>query len=93
MAATVAHPGGATATATWTRARGHRASTRAVEVLMLMEETSSGNLRLFLPANPDAAVRFTRADIQAIADVFDLLDRWAQEDATVRATGDARSPS
>ena len=45
---------------------------------MLLEETSSGNLRMFSPANPDAAVRFTRADIQAIANVFELLDRWAQ---------------
>ena len=60
---------------------------------MLLEETSSGNLRMFSPANPGAAVRFTRADIQAIANVFELLDRWAQEDATVRATGDVRSPS
>ena len=60
---------------------------------MLLEETSSGNLRMFSPANPDAAVRFTRADIQAIANVFELLDRWAQEDAVLRATGDVRSPS
>lgn len=58
---------------------------------MLLEETSSGNLRLFSPANPDAGVRFTRADIQAIANVFELLDRWAQEDATGRATSDVRS--
>ena len=61
---------------------------------MLLEETSSGNLRMFSPANPDAAVRFTRADIQAIANVFELLDRWAQEDATTAsAVGDVRSPS
>lgn len=60
---------------------------------MLLEETSSGNLRMFSPANPDAGVRFTRADIQTIAKVFDLLDRWAQEDATARATGDVGSPS
>ena len=60
-------------------------------MLMLLEETSSGNLRMFSPTNPDAAVRFTRADIQAIANVFELLERWAQEDATVRSTGDVRS--
>jgi hypothetical protein len=60
---------------------------------MLLEETPSGNLRMFSPANPDAAVRFTRADIQTIASVFDLLDRWAQEDATASATGDVRSLS
>ena len=60
---------------------------------MLLEETSSGNLRMFSPATPEAAVWFTRADIQAIASVFELLDRWAQENATSSATGDVRSPS
>ncbi len=61
---------------------------------MLLEETPSGNLRMYSPANPEGAVRFTRADIQTIASVFELLDRWAQDDATTgNAIGDVRSPS
>lgn len=47
---------------------------------MLLEETPSGNLRLFDRAKPDAGVRFSRADIRALSDFFELLDRWARED-------------
>ena len=46
---------------------------------MLLEETPSGNLRLFHPEKPDAGVRMTRGDVRTIADVFDLLDKWARE--------------
>ena len=47
---------------------------------MLLEETPSGNLRLFSPEKPEAAVRLTRGDVRAVADVFALLDRWERED-------------
>lgn len=46
---------------------------------MLLEETPSGNLRLFSPAKPEDAIRFTRADIRVLADVFKLLDEWDRE--------------
>ena len=46
---------------------------------MILEETPSGNLRLLSPDKPNEAVRFTRADIRAIADVFALLNEWREE--------------
>ena len=46
---------------------------------VILEETSSGNLRLFAPTNRDAAVRFTRADVRVMADVFARLDVWSRE--------------
>jgi hypothetical protein len=46
---------------------------------MLLEETPSGNLRLVSPANPEAAVRLTRGDVNNLVEVFELLDRWARE--------------
>ncbi len=54
---------------------------------MELEETPSGNWRLFSAANPKDSFRVTRADVRAIADVFALLDRWDREDA-----GDAGVP-
>ena len=59
---------------------------------MLLEETSSGNLRMFAPGARESAVRFTRADIQAIADVFALLNEWSQESETLKTGGAARDP-
>ena len=47
---------------------------------MILEDTPSGNLRLYSPEKPDAAVRLTRADVRAVANVFELLDRWDRED-------------
>jgi hypothetical protein len=46
---------------------------------MILEETPSGNLRLLSPDKPNEAVRFTRAEIRAIADVFALLNEWREE--------------
>ena len=34
---------------------------------------------MYAPPNRDGAVRFTRADVRAVADVFALLDTWARE--------------
>ena len=59
---------------------------------MLLEETSSGNLRMFAPGEPENAVRFTRSDIQAIADVFALLNEWSQESETRATASAARDP-
>ena len=47
---------------------------------MILEDTPSGNLRLVSPDKPEAAVRLTRSDVRAAADVFALLDRWERED-------------
>jgi hypothetical protein len=47
---------------------------------VLIEETPSGNLRLYSPENPEAGVKLTRGDVRAVADVFALLDRWDRED-------------
>lgn len=59
---------------------------------MLLEETPSGNLLLFHPANREAGVRMTRGDVRVIADAFALLDRWARE-ADLRVEDDGSRPA
>ncbi|MCC7071741.1 MAG: hypothetical protein IT383_10485 [Deltaproteobacteria bacterium] len=54
----------------------------------MLEETPSGNLNLLRPAKPP--VRITKEDVQALTEVFEILERWDREQRGLKA-GDGQS--
>jgi hypothetical protein len=57
---------------------------------MKLEETPSGNLVLLSREQPADRVKLSRQDVRALADFFEILDRWDREDrARVAPTRDA----
>lgn len=47
---------------------------------MMLEETPSGNLVLLSRDKPETRAKLTRGDVRALADFFEILDRWDLED-------------
>jgi hypothetical protein len=57
---------------------------------MKLEETPSGNLVLLSREQDADRVKLSRQDVRALADFFEILDRWDREDRErVAATRDA----
>jgi hypothetical protein len=52
----------------------------AQEVQMLLEETPSGNLFLYKPAQRDSGFKLTQSDIKEIAEVYALIAQWGVDE-------------